>query len=130
MSSESLLSATISKGLAIGSLNKISVLDPDQDIFNVIRGLANSGVQEEAFYVLDVDDIVRKHNEWKQKMPRVKPFYGIKKRRIKLYILEKKIDSNRFFTFNHFKKLSNAILTTPFSRRWLLLEHLLTAHLK
>jgi len=78
MSSESLLSATISKDRAIGSLNKISVLDPDQDIFNIIRGLVNSGVQEEAFYVLDVDDIVRKHNEWKQKMPRVKPFYGKK----------------------------------------------------
>lgn len=79
MNSESLVSATISRDRAIGSLNKISVLDPDQGILNVIRGLANSGVQEEAFYVLDVDDIVRKHNEWKQKMPRGKPFYGKKK---------------------------------------------------
>jgi hypothetical protein len=33
-------------------------------------------VQEEAFYVCDIGDIVRKHKEWKLKMPRVEPHYG------------------------------------------------------
>ena len=33
-------------------------------------------IQEEAFYVCDIGDIVRKHKEWKMKLPRVEPFYG------------------------------------------------------
>jgi hypothetical protein len=33
-------------------------------------------VQEEAFYVCDVGDVVRKHKEWKLKLPRVEPHYG------------------------------------------------------
>lgn len=32
--------------------------------------------QEEAFYVCDIGDIIRKHKEWKSKLPRVVPFYG------------------------------------------------------
>lgn len=55
---------------------KIHVLEPGRENWDVIRDVAHSGVQEEAFYVLDVGDIVRKHKEWKLKMPRVSPFYG------------------------------------------------------
>ena len=33
-------------------------------------------MQEEAFYVLDVGDIISKHNQWKRKLPRVEPHYG------------------------------------------------------
>lgn len=52
------------------------VLEPGKGIWNVIREIAYSGVQDDSFYVLDVDDIIRKHNEWKLQMPRVTPFYG------------------------------------------------------
>lgn len=55
---------------------KIHVLEPGNETLDVIRTLANSGVQEEAFYILDVGDVIRKHEEWKLKMPRVSPFYG------------------------------------------------------
>jgi hypothetical protein len=55
---------------------KIHVLEPGKENWDVIRDVAHSGVQEEAFYVLDVGDIIRKHKEWKLKMPRVAPFYG------------------------------------------------------
>lgn len=58
------------------AFTKIHVLEPGKDQWDVIRDVANSGVQEEAFYVLDVGDIVRKHKEWKLKLPRVTPFYG------------------------------------------------------
>lgn len=58
------------------AFTKIHVLEPGKDQWDVIRDVANSGVQEEAFYVLDVGDIVRKHKEWKLKLPRVAPFYG------------------------------------------------------
>lgn len=57
---------------------KIHVLEPGKDQWDVIRDVANSGAQEEAFYVLDVGDIVRKHKEWKLKLPRVTPFYAVK----------------------------------------------------
>ena len=55
---------------------KIHVLDAGKENWDVIRDIAHSGVQEEAFYVLDMGDIVRKHKEWKLKLPRVQPFYG------------------------------------------------------
>ncbi|XP_059480842.1 ornithine decarboxylase-like isoform X2 [Neocloeon triangulifer] len=35
-------------------------------------------MQEEAFYVLDIGDIVRKHKEWKLKLPKVEPHYAVK----------------------------------------------------
>ena len=38
--------------------------------------LHSGQVQEEAFYVCDIGDIVHKHREWKLKMPRVEPHYG------------------------------------------------------
>lgn len=55
---------------------KIHVLEPGKEHWDVIRDVANSGVQEEAFYILDVGDVIRKHKDWKLKMPRVSPFYG------------------------------------------------------
>jgi len=42
----------------------------------VMKNIAMSGLQEEAFYVLDIGDIVQKHKIWKEKLPRVEPYYG------------------------------------------------------
>lgn len=55
---------------------RINVLDSESDVMTVIKNIAWSGLQEEAFYVLDIGDIVRKHQIWKEKLPRVEPFYG------------------------------------------------------
>jgi ornithine decarboxylase len=33
---------------------------------------------EEAFYVINVDDIIAKYQNWLIKLPRVKPFYAVK----------------------------------------------------
>lgn len=44
----------------------------------VINDIATSGLQEEAFYVLDIGDIVSKHQVWKEKLPRVNPYYAVK----------------------------------------------------
>jgi hypothetical protein len=44
-------------------------------------------VQEEAFYVCDIGDIVRKHKEWKLKLPRVEPHYGKTLSHIIFYVL-------------------------------------------
>jgi len=58
--------------------DRIHVLDDETDAWKVVRDIAKSGVQEEAFYVCDIGDIVHKHREWKLKMPRVEPHYAVK----------------------------------------------------
>lgn len=55
---------------------RVHVLDNHTNVWSVVRDIANSGVQEEAFYVCDIGEIVQKHNIWKQAMPRVEPHYG------------------------------------------------------
>lgn len=55
---------------------RIHVLDSESNVMTVINNIATSGLQEEAFYVLDIGDIVQKHQIWKQKLPRVEPYYG------------------------------------------------------
>lgn len=34
--------------------------------------------QEDAFYVVDIDDILIKHRNWIQNLPRVRPYYAVK----------------------------------------------------
>lgn len=55
---------------------RIHVLDNEANVMTIIKDIAMSGLQEEAFYVLDIGDIVRKHQIWKEKLPRVEPYYG------------------------------------------------------
>ena len=57
-------------------VTKIHVLEPGKEVWDVVNQLASNVDQEEAFYVLDVGDVIRKHKEWKLKLPRVHPFYG------------------------------------------------------
>lgn len=55
---------------------RVHILDSQSNVWSVIMEIADSGVQEEAFYVCDVGDIVRKHKTWKAFLPRVQPHYG------------------------------------------------------
>lgn len=71
---------------------RIHVLDSASNVMTVIKDIALSGLQEEAFYVLDIGDVVRKHQIWKEKMPRVSPYYG--KILIKYYVLFSIINFN------------------------------------
>ncbi|EFN68353.1 Ornithine decarboxylase [Camponotus floridanus] len=57
---------------------RIHVLDSESNVATVIKNIALSGLQEEAFYVLDIGDIVQKHQIWKEKLPRVEPYYAVK----------------------------------------------------
>lgn len=63
---------------------RIHVLDSASNVMSVVKDIALSGLQEEAFYVLDIGDVVLKHQIWKEKMPRVSPYYGAL---IKYYML-------------------------------------------
>uniref|UniRef100_A0A182JIR5 ornithine decarboxylase n=1 Tax=Anopheles atroparvus TaxID=41427 RepID=A0A182JIR5_ANOAO len=43
-----------------------------------IERLISAGTREHPLHVLDLDDVVRKHRNWLQTMPRVTPFYAVK----------------------------------------------------
>jgi len=45
---------------------------------DIIRDTISNENNEDAFYVMDVQDILRKHKNWLMKMPRITPFYAVK----------------------------------------------------
>jgi ornithine decarboxylase len=45
---------------------------------NIVRDTIIEGDSEDAFYVVDIQDILRKHKKWLLNMPRVQPFYAVK----------------------------------------------------
>lgn len=60
------------------SNERIHVLDNSSSVMSIVKDIVDSGLQEEAFYVLDIGDIVKKHQIWKDKLPRVEPYYAVK----------------------------------------------------
>lgn len=61
--------------IAMDSVKKVKILSPNSNVWSVIHDIINSG-QEDAFLVCDLSDVVRKYENWIQKLPRVKPYYG------------------------------------------------------
>jgi len=57
---------------------RIHVLDGETTPSSVMRSICQSGIQEEAFYVCDADDIIFKLKQWKLLLPRVTPHYAVK----------------------------------------------------
>lgn len=57
---------------------RIHVLDSISNVYSVIKDIAESGVQEDAFFVCDIGDVVSKHQEWITKLPRIQPHYAVK----------------------------------------------------
>lgn len=42
----------------------------------IIEDIVDTKYQEDPFYICDLGNIVEKYMSWKEKMPRVTPFYG------------------------------------------------------
>ncbi|CAH1976598.1 unnamed protein product [Acanthoscelides obtectus] len=57
---------------------RIHILHGQSTTWSVIKDIVSSNNQEDAFYVCDVGDIIRKHKIWKAMLPRVEPFYAVK----------------------------------------------------
>nr|CAI5821695.1 unnamed protein product [Callosobruchus analis] len=57
---------------------RIHILNGQSNTWSVIKDIVSSNNQEDAFYVCDVGDIIRKHKIWKTVLPRVEPFYAVK----------------------------------------------------
>jgi len=58
--------------------DRVHVLDNQSSVWTIINEIASSGVQEDAFYVCNIGDIVKKHREWMVALPRVTPYYAVK----------------------------------------------------
>lgn len=55
----------------------IQVYDDGAKDLDIMRKIINNQNQEDAFYILDVGNIIQKHKEWIKKIPRVIPHYGM-----------------------------------------------------
>ncbi|GAB0089339.1 Orn/DAP/Arg decarboxylase 2, N-terminal [Sergentomyia squamirostris] len=61
--------------------NKITLIEGKinvDDIFRQIIYKENGGKDDQALYVCNLTDVMRKYYIWCEKMPRVKPFYAVK----------------------------------------------------
>ncbi|CAH1976606.1 unnamed protein product [Acanthoscelides obtectus] len=59
-------------------LFRIQVTEPNVSVKDVIKKIVRSGNVEDAFYVCDVSDIVKKYKDWKRAMPRIETYYAVK----------------------------------------------------
>lgn len=60
--------------------DRIQVYDGETNVVEIINELTTYGTnnQDDPFYVFDIGDVVRKHQIWIEKMPRVIPYYAVK----------------------------------------------------
>lgn len=61
--------------------DRIQVIqEGEADIMNIINEITAFGTtnQDDPFYVFNIGDIVKKHQTWIEKMPRVVPHYAVK----------------------------------------------------
>ncbi|RWS26694.1 ornithine decarboxylase 2-like protein [Leptotrombidium deliense] len=47
-------------------------------IDEIVRDVIATSGHEDPFYVVDIQDIIKKHKNWLLKMPRIKPYYAVK----------------------------------------------------
>lgn len=56
----------------------LHLVNTESTIDDVIKSICPTKVTEEPFYIVDLDDIIKKVNKWKINLPRVEPFYAVK----------------------------------------------------
>uniref|UniRef100_U5ET48 Putative ornithine decarboxylase n=1 Tax=Corethrella appendiculata TaxID=1370023 RepID=U5ET48_9DIPT len=58
---------------------RIEIVDGQVNIRSIMdQHIASNQANDEPFYIFNVGDMVRKHQNWIEKMPRVQPFYAVK----------------------------------------------------
>ncbi|XP_012230173.1 ornithine decarboxylase 1-like isoform X2 [Linepithema humile] len=58
--------------------DEINILNDNTNDMDIIRDIINTDKPEDAFYVADIGDVIKRHHEWIKKMPKVIPHYAIK----------------------------------------------------
>ncbi|XP_062564368.1 ornithine decarboxylase-like [Armigeres subalbatus] len=66
------------KFLTQNETEMVHIVNGPVNVPDIIDKLTNELSTEEPFYVMDIGDIVRKHQAWIEKMPRVVPHYAVK----------------------------------------------------
>ncbi|OXU26129.1 hypothetical protein TSAR_000750 [Trichomalopsis sarcophagae] len=59
-------------------LSEIKIVDDHTSELEMLRNLVNEKDDENTVHLLNVGEIIRKHQLWVQKMPRVVPYYAVK----------------------------------------------------
>lgn len=60
------------------TFDEIKIVDDSADDINIIKNIIiNTEDQERAFYIADIGNVLRKHQEWITKMPKVIPYFGM-----------------------------------------------------
>ncbi|XP_071563976.1 ornithine decarboxylase-like [Temnothorax nylanderi] len=57
---------------------KIRVINDEVEDMDIIKDLVKSEELEDAFYIADIGGVIKKHQEWISKMPKVVPHYAIR----------------------------------------------------
>lgn len=56
----------------------MQIVAGEVDIWRIIKDIARTEADGDAFYVCDLGNIVEKYWIWRKMLPRVQPFYGSK----------------------------------------------------
>lgn len=58
--------------------NNIKLFNLDDDICDVIATVLEGNISEEAFFIVDIGNIIRQYEKWCELLPTVKPYYAVK----------------------------------------------------
>lgn len=59
------------------NFKEIEVIDDKKNDLDIIKDIIKLEEPEDAFYIADIGDIIKRHQAWISKMPRVIPHYGM-----------------------------------------------------
>ncbi|XP_032673218.1 ornithine decarboxylase 2-like isoform X2 [Odontomachus brunneus] len=60
------------------NFHEIKVIDDSMNDMEVIRNIINTKNQDQAFYIANIGSVIKRHDEWIAKMPRVTPHFALK----------------------------------------------------
>nr|XP_050868816.1 ornithine decarboxylase 2-like isoform X1 [Vespula vulgaris] len=60
------------------NVNEIQIYEDEIQEYDILKDIITTYNQEDAFYVLDLGIIMKKHQDWIKKMPRIVPYYAVK----------------------------------------------------
>ncbi|KAF7379225.1 hypothetical protein HZH68_017070 [Vespula germanica] len=60
------------------NLDAIHIYKDEIQEYDILKDIITTYNQEDAFYVLDLGIIMKKHQDWIKKMPRIVPYYAVK----------------------------------------------------
>ncbi|XP_014611965.1 PREDICTED: antizyme inhibitor 2-like isoform X1 [Polistes canadensis] len=60
------------------NVNEIKIYENQVKEHDILKQIIATRDQEDAFYILDLGDVIKKHRNWLKKMPRVVPHFAVK----------------------------------------------------